>query len=299
MYLTAFYEHLIRNHYAKNSLKVYKYMLSKIDKYFKDTGIDDERSIMESDIVEMIKHFSRPGVSSNLFQARSIMCLRHYFRFLVSSKILFISPLINVDIPKLIRKRRLPVKEEILIEVFDKIDTSDDFGIRSKAMIELLYSTGIRPFEMLNLKLGDIDFGKKELFVKKGKKNKDRVVPIGQTSIYWLEKYLHEVRNKYLKDLTNNYLFLSFTRKRKNMNVKYLSSIFHETFKKNNIKKTFTPYALRSSFATHLLQAGMNIFYIQQLLGHTSITTTYGYLHPELFYLKKELSKKHPRNKYK
>ena len=97
----------------------------------------------------------------------------------------------------------------MILDNLNKIKTDTDYGIRSKAIFELLYSTGISPFELLNIKINHIDFKKKELFIEKGKMNKDRVVPIGETALYWIEKYIVKVRPKNLKDKSVNYLFIT------------------------------------------------------------------------------------------
>jgi integrase/recombinase XerD len=273
IHLETFFEYLRLNHYAKNSIICFRYTLKKVEKYFLGHGIKDERTITEAHITEMIKYFFKDGKE---FQFRNILNLRKYFKYLTDFKIIFINPMTDIDVPKRSVNNIKPVSKDDLLESLDKIGTDDDFGIRSKAMFEFLYSTGIRPFEMLNMKLNDIDLEKKELFIKKGKKNKDRVVPVGSVVIFCLEKYIKDVRPKYLKNRSNDFIFNTFSGKRKNITTHYLSILFQETFTRYGIKR-FKPYALRTSCATHLLVSGMNISYIQELLGHTAITTTYGY----------------------
>ena len=295
-YLDIFFEHLRLNHYAINTVKSYRYVFRKVTKYFTELGIDDEKEITESHVIEMFKHFKKSHMSDWLLNHTST-CLSKYFNFLYKSKIIFVDPTSNVERPKKVRNKSKPIRKDELLPLLEKIKTDDDYGIRSKMIYEILYSTGIRPFELLNIKLSHINMGKHELFIENGKKKKDRVVPLGKTALRWIEKYLKVVRPKYLKDKNVNYLLITFTGKCKKLSIRSLYDIFKYTSRRNNIKR-FKPYALRSSCATHLLLNGMDISSIQKLLGHESLTTTKDYLHPELYDLKSELASKHPRNKY-
>ena len=295
-YLDSFLDHLKLNYRSKLTLKRYNYLLKKLKIYFNEKNIEDEKLITENHIIEYIKYLKENN-TKNWFLSRMIQCLKRYFSFLVDSKIIFIDPTFSIEYMKEDRKRIKPVAKDELLASLENIKTDNDFGIRSKAIFELMYSTGIRPFELRNIKLNHIDFKKKELFIEKGKMNKDRVVPIGDTASYWLEKYIKEVRPKNLKDKSVNYLFITLIGKCKKLSDHGLSDAIKFTFKKYNIKR-FKPYALRSSCATHLLLNGMDILHIQKLLGHESILTTKGYLDIKTLNLKDILNTKHPRNKY-
>jgi len=295
-YLDQFLEYLKSNHRSKSTVKGYYYILKYAVSYFKEKNLTDDKLINENHIIEYLKHL-KENKTKDWIYLRLILYLRIYFQFLVDSKIIFLNPAINIDNVKEIKKHIKPLPKEQVLETLKKIKTDTDYGIRSKAIIELLYSTGIRPFELLKIKLNHIDFKKKELFIEKGKMNKDRVVPIGETAIYWIEKYIKEVRPKNLKDKSVNYLFITLIGACNKISYSGFRDIIKYSSKRFNFKR-FKPYSLRSSCATHCLLNGMDILHIQKLLGHNSIVTTKGYLHIETLNLQDILDTNHPRNKY-
>jgi integrase/recombinase XerD len=288
-----FIKYMKQVHYSDLTINSCKYVMKKAIEYFRRMNLEDERHINESHINQMIKHL-KDKRTPNWFIVKLIQSLKIYFRYLDKVNVIFINPMENIRTPKEIRKRINVLNQNKLLENLSKINTESDLGIRGKSILELMYSTGIRPFELSNIELNDLDLYHKELFINKGKNRKDRVVPIGETALYWLKKYLTEVRPKYLKNKTNNYLFITMNGTSKKLTRRGLYDVTKFIFLKNSIKR-FKPYSLRVSCATHCLINGMNIMYIQKLLGHNSVNTTKGYLQIKLIDLKNELSKSHPR----
>ncbi len=295
-YLDLFLDHLRLNHKAESTINGYRSILKKVKEYFNEKKLQDDKLVNENDIIECLKHFKAIKHLEWMYP-KLIIALRIYFQFLVDSNIIFLNPAINIENEREIKNHIKPLDKEQVFDSLNKIRTDNDYGIRSKAILELLYSTGIRPFELANIKLNHIDFNKKELFIEKGKMSKDRVVPIGDTALNWIEKYIKEVRPKNLKDKTVNYLFITLIGKCKKLSSHGLYDAIKYTFSKFKIKR-FKPYALRSSCATHCLINGMDILHIQKMLGHSSILTTKGYLHVDTLNLQDILKINHPRNKY-
>jgi len=165
--------------------------------------------------------------------------------------------------------------------------------VKGKAIIELAYSSALRPRELYNLKITDIDFKKGLIFIEQSKNQKDRIVPVGKTALYWIEKYLREVRPRYIKSKKHGYVFISH-KTGKQLTRYGIRSAIRETLRKSGFKP-IKPYSLRSTAATTLLVNGMSIAYISALLGHTDIKTTQTYLRVKTKELQHELAHKHPR----
>ena len=177
--------------------------------------------------------------------------------------------------------------------ILARIKTDHPLCIKGKAIIELAYSSALRPREIYNLKITDIDFKKGLLFIEQSKNQKDRIVPVGKSALFWIKKYIKEVRAKYIKDKKHNYVFISHKTGEK-LTVFGIRWAIQETLRLS-ILKPIKPYSLRSTAATALLLNGMSIAYISKFLGHTDIRTTQIYLKVKTVELKNELAQKHPR----
>ena len=209
---------------------------------------------------------------------------------------IFISPLKDFSIPKY-PKRTFPILDEKEIGgILKRIKTDHPLCMKGKTIIELTYSSALRPREIYNLKITDIDFKKGILFIEQSKNQKDRIVPVGKEALFWVEKYITEIRPRYIKHNTHNYVFISHKTGEK-LTVWGIRWAIQETLRLNGLQP-IKPYSLRSTAATALLLNGMSIAYISKLLGHADIRTTQIYLNVKLKDLKKELSQKHPRSSF-
>jgi len=165
--------------------------------------------------------------------------------------------------------------------------------VKGKAILELAYSSALRPCELYNLKITDINFKRGLIFIRQSKNQKDRIVPVGKTALYWVEKYLREIRPRYIKSKKHGYVFINH--KTGEQLTRYgIRYAIRETLRKSGFQP-IKPYSLRSTAATVLLLNGMSIAYISALLGHTDIKTTQTYLHVKTRNLQHELAHKHPR----
>lgn len=219
--------------------------------------------------------------------------MKKYFVYLEKNNHIFVSPLIDYEFPKYTKNHYPTLNEQEIKSIFEKISADHPLCLKGRAIIELAYSSALRPRELYNLKLTDIDFKKGLLFIEQSKNRKDRIVPVGNVALNWVEKYIREVRPKYLKNKTHGYLFIShktgepLTR----WGIRYA---VRESLRINGLKPV-KPYSLRSTAATALLLNGMNIAYISTLLGQSDILTTQTYLRVKVRKLQQELTFKHPR----
>jgi integrase/recombinase XerD len=278
---------LIDKKYSKNTIESYRRDLEKIDEFLNK----DIKSIDENDIKAYLKDLSNHGEAKKTV-SRNISCLRSFYKFLIIEKIIKNNPMENIELPKL--DKSLPkILDEEDIDLLLDIDLKDAFAYRNKAMLELMYATGLRVSELVNLKVQDIDLDM-DLVRTMGKGSKERIIPIGDYAIYYLKIYIEQYRNNMLKKEYNDYLFLNNHGKQMTRQgfFKILKSIAFE----KGIKKELSPHTLRHSFATHLLNNGADLRSIQELLGHSDISTTQIYTHVSNKQLRENYDDFHPHS---
>jgi len=195
-----------------------------------------------------------------------------------------------IEIPKI--KKSLPktLSFEEINKLLD-IKLNDKYSYRNKAMLELMYSSGLRVSELVNVKIHDIDSESCIIRVM-GKGSKERIVPLGDYAIKYIDIYLKEYRNKLIKKEYNDYLFLNNHGKK--MTRQGFFKIIKNLAKQQKIKVEFSPHTLRHSFATHLLDGGADLRSIQEMLGHSDISTTQIYTHVSKELLKENYNNFHP-----
>lgn len=224
---------------------------------------------------------------------RNISSMRTFFKYLLKEGHIINNPMTLISNPK--QEKKLPhylTNEEV--ETLLKVTSGNDiYDIRDNMIIELLYSTGIRVGEAVNIKISDINFSDESIKVL-GKGNKERIVYFGKPCKDKLNRYL-ALRLSLLKDPNNPYLLIN---KRGNrLQDRSIRTIFENIIKKNNLKITFSPHTLRHTFATDLLNDGMDIKGVQELLGHSDISTTGIYTHISNEHLRKVYLDAHPRSR--
>ncbi len=288
----VFLNHLKEARYSYKTIKDYSYLLQKFENYFQIREVSKIQNVSQEIIYGFFEMIKTRKCSDREYCTKLIR-MRTYFDYLEGSGFIFISPLKDFSIPKY-QKTSFPVLEEKEIgNILEKIKTDHPLCIKGKAIIELAYSSALRPREIYNLKITDIDFRKEFLFVEQSKNQKDRVVPVGKEALCWVEKYITEVRPRYIKNKNHNFVFISHKSGEK-LTVWGIRWAIQETMRLSGLQ-TIKPYSLRSTAATALLLNGMSIAYISKLLGHSDIRTTQIYLKVETIVLKNELAQKHPR----
>ena len=244
----------------------------------------------------MIRDFMRwmheSGVG-NRSLSRKTAALNSFFRFLKLTGVTDKNPMDRIKRPKYEKKLPLFFSEEEVAQLLKIPDTADKFGLRNRAILELLYSSGLRLSELADLQLSDIDL-KRGLLRVIGKGNKERMVPVGEPAIQAIREYL-PARAELQTPRSSNKLFL--TRSGKDFDHRQLYTILDKYFAVIAQKKGYSPHTLRHSFATHLLARGADLRAVQEMLGHANLETTATYTHVTLDDVKKAYHKGHPRGK--
>ena len=277
---------------SENSVQAYGRDIQKFANFQEASG--DEKGpigIKEEDVREFI-YRTEPDISARS-QARLISGLRSFFDYLIFEDYRSDNPVDLIESPKLGRKLPDTLSEEDIDRIFAQIDRSTPEGERNRAMLETLYSCGLRVSEMVGLKISDLFF--EEGFIRViGKGNKQRFVPVNDHIIRLIDNYRNLIRSSL--DVDNDFedtLFLNRRGRQISRNMVFM--ILKDLVQKSGTKKKVSPHTLRHSFATHLLENGADLRAIQQMLGHESITTTEIYMHVDRAHLKKVMEKFHPR----
>lgn len=232
-------------------------------------------------------------------QARIISGLKSFFKYCLIEEIVTINPTSLLEAPKLSRKLPDTLSYGEIENILTQIDLSKDEGPRNKAMLDTMYSCGLRVSELINLKLSGL-FLKDEFIRVTGKGNKERLVPIGTSAIKHLDIYFQHYRNRLnITKGEEDIVFLGRRGKRLSRVMVFL--LLKDLVAKAGIKKVISPHTFRHSFATHLIEAGADLRAVQQMLGHASITTTEIYTHLDKEFLRTTLHLHHPafnKNKF-
>ncbi|MNE10467.1 Tyrosine recombinase XerD [compost metagenome] len=226
-------------------------------------------------------------------QARVLSGLRSFFQYLVLEDVIADDPTALLEGPKLARKLPDTLSIHEINKLIDTIDLSTPEGIRNKAMLEMLYGSGLRVSELVNLKLSSI-YADVEFMKVIGKGNKERLVPMSSSSIKHLTIYKESIRNhQVIKQGNEDIAFLN--RRGSQMSRVMVFIIIKDLAEKAGIRKTISPHTLRHSFATHLVEGGADLRAVQEMLGHESITTTEIYTHLDRDFLRQTIIDFHPR----
>ncbi|MFT8319485.1 MAG: tyrosine recombinase XerC [Bacillus sp. (in: firmicutes)] len=226
--------------------------------------------------------------------ARKISSLRSFYKFLAREKIVETNPFSAVSIPKL--EKRLPdfFYEEELQQLFLSCDSSTPLGNRNKALLELLYATGIRVGECTKIELKDLDFSISTVLVK-GKGKKERYVPFGSFAHAALQSYIKDGRTKLMGKNRTQHSFLFVNYRGEPLTDRGIRDILNKMMNASSLQGKIHPHKLRHSFATHLLANGADMRTVQELLGHAFLSSTQTYTHVTNEYLKKTYMSFHPR----
>lgn len=286
----AFLEYLsVEKGLSVNTVKSYSRDLDKLFLFFRKEKIP-WMNAKESDLVKFIHHMSRSGLSARSL-ARLISSLKSFFRFLILDGFLRKNPSVNLTSPKswLSLPKFLSVKE--VEALLGQPDEKEARGIRDKAMLELLYATGLRVSELVSLRLSDLNLEDGFLFCR-GKGGKERIVPMGSAAKNAINRYLAESRSGFLlRDC--DFVFLTYRGQ------PFTRQGFWKVLKKYatraKLEEKISPHVLRHSFATHLLERGADLRSVQLMLGHSQITTTQIYTHVSRRQLRNLYEKYHPR----
>ncbi|GET29561.1 site-specific tyrosine recombinase XerD [Prolixibacter sp. SD074] len=242
---------------------------------------------------EFVEWMNQKGVSPRT-QARTISGIKSFYKYLLMEGVIENDPTTLLESPKIGRKLPDILSNQEINDLINAIDLSKPEGQRNKAMIETLYSCGLRVSELVNLKLSNLHFDQE--FIKiEGKGDKERLVPISKQAIEDINKYLigYRKRLKVDKD-SENILFLN--RRGKQLSRVMIFTIIKNLAQKINLNKNISPHTFRHSFASQLIDGGADLRAVQEMLGHESILTTEIYTHLDKDYLKDTINRHHPRS---
>lgn len=290
-----FFDYLTyQKQYSTLTIQAYNRNINEFIDYLKQEDIDSFQAVKYSLIRGYLSFLHHKNLSKNSINHR-ISSLRSLYNFLIKQDLVTDNPMLLVENVKVPQRNPDFLFPEEMIELLDSIDTNSDLGIRNKAMLELMYASGLRCSEVVGLTINCVDFSRNLLLVH-GKGNKDRYVPFHDYAKHWLLKYLQEVRpNLVAKTTGNQYVFVN--NRGAMMTNRGIQDIVNRITKQYDPTKKIHPHTFRHSFATHLLNAGADLRTVQELLGHENLSTTQIYTHITKERLRDVYLNAHPRNK--
>ncbi len=278
--------------YSKHTLAAYAEDLQKLLNYYSDEGIDF-RTVTLEQLDRFAGSLHERGVQPRSV-ARVLSGVRSFYRFLVLEKELESDPTELLESPQ--RAKHLPevLSLEEIESIIDAVDVSRPEGVRDRAIIEMLYSCGLRVSELCELKISETYFEEGYIRVR-GKGSKERLVPIGEQAIRRVREWFVCRQSLKVQPGQEDYVFTSIRRGAKLSRITLF--VYIKAYaEKAGVRKKISPHTFRHSFATHLLEGGANLRAIQAMLGHESIATTEIYMHIDRSRLREEILQHHPRN---
>ena len=295
-WMERFAEWMRLRNWSDQTILTYRCGLRQFFAYLESQGVASlavvTRELVEGFRNHLYNRRTRGKPISVATQASRLTAAKSFLKFLVRENVLLADVASTVDLPK--KQKTLPtvLSETEVARLLQAPDVDNLTGIRDRALLETLYATALRNGELGSLQLEDLDWERRALWVRQGKGQKDRVVPIGDEALAWLEEYLHRVRPQWVTRDDEKHLFLHLRGGR----------LAHEAVRKIVMRAAQTaglkgvkPHTLRHSCATHMLARGASLRHLQEMLGHESLATTQHYTRVELADLHKVLRRCHPR----
>ena len=273
---------------SKNTLSAYRHDLSFFSKWYKGTSLLDVTRI---DLLDYLAYRLKDGYSSRS-TARSLSSLRAFYGHLTIRYNLKENPTARVDSPKLGHSLPKTLSEDQVESLIKAPDIEQDIGLRDRAMLELIYACGLRVSELIQLDILNLNLRQGVIRVI-GKGEKERLVPMGEEALHWIERYINDGRPNLLKDNKVSQLFLS--KRGRLMTRQAFWYRIKEYATKASIKADLSPHTLRHAFATHLINHGADLRTVQLLLGHSSLSTTQIYTEVARHRMKELHNEHHPR----
>jgi len=279
---------------SPNSVSAYIHDIHMLTQYLEGAHIEKEPSKIElSDLRKFVQYISELGVTPRT-QARVISGIKAFYIYLMIEEVIEVNPTTLLETPKIGKKLPIVLSVEEIDRLLAAIDLSKPEGQRNKAMLETLYSCGLRVSELTNLKISNVypDLG----FVRVvGKGNKERLIPISPKALKEINLYYQDRRRlPNIENSDGNIVFLN--RRGKRLTRVMIFTIVKDLANKIRLKKKISPHTFRHSFATHLVEGGADLRAVQEMLGHESILTTEIYTHLDSEYLRDTIIRFHPRS---
>lgn len=281
---------LVEKGLSPNTLQAYRRDLVKFLKFLREDGIEVVAAT-QAQVLAFIRDLRERGLSARS-TARALVSVRSLFRFLALKGKVQRDPTINVEAPRLPRNLPRSLTYNQVETLLAAPDTKAALGLRDRAMLELLYATGLRASELVQLRVTDLDLTVGVLTAF-GKGSKERPVPVGRQAVQWVMRYLQSARPDLCAGQSSELLFVR--RGGKGITRQGFWKIVKRHTRDARISKEITPHTLRHSFATHLLENGADLRSVQEMLGHADISTTQIYTHVTKGRLKEVYARAHPR----
>ncbi len=279
---------------AENSIQAYLSDVEKLRQFAELKNLNvTPKGITTIHLQDFLEYINELGMTANS-QARILSGLKSFFKYLRFEEIITLEPTALIESPRLGRKLPDTLSYDEIVTILDTIDLSTPAGARNRAMLEVLYSSGLRVSELTNLLLNNLYFDIGFIRVL-GKGSKERLVPIGTDARKYLKIYIDLIRcHLPIKKGNDKYVFLN----QRGTRISRVSvfNIIKQAAGQAGIQKNVSPHTLRHSFATHLIEGGADLRAVQEMLGHESITTTEIYTHIDRDYLKQTIKDYHPRS---
>jgi len=282
---------IIERGLSKNTIEAYRHALNRFFNHLRRKGIKEIGSVGKFDIRAFLLALKGKGLSTKTL-ARDLSAIRTFFQFLIQEEILEANPVEEIESPKMAKTlpEILTLKE--VEQLLEQPDLRTPLGVRDRAMLEVLYATGMRVSELVQLPANQVNLESGYVVIY-GKGSKERMVPLGSEAMKWVTLYLQTARQRLAKGKESHFLFINrsgrgMSRQRFWKNIKTYGL-------KAGLRKRITPHLLRHSFASHLLERGADLRSVQMMLGHVDISTTQIYTHVTGERLKKIHQRYHPR----
>ena len=278
--------------YPVSTVSSYKNDLNQFLDFIEKSGINDAANISKHDILDylsLMKEKYDPASS-----ARKLSAIKTFFKFLSLEKKMEANPSSELEAPRLIKKLPDVLSEQEMNRLLESIKQNDVNDLRDRALLEIMYATGMRISEVCNLKVHDYDTVAQYIRCI-GKGSKERIVPVGKVAADWMDEYIGKVRNLIVDKTASSSGELFLNKKGKKFSRVWLWKIIGKRVAAAGISRNITPHTFRHSFATHLLAHGADLRSVQEMLGHSSISTTQIYTHVDRSRLREVHKKYHPR----
>ena len=283
---------LLERSLSDNTLKSYNLDVQKLLTFFSDRKIHYKEAQL-SDFQSFLMYLNDLGIATTS-QARIISGIKSFYTYLLTEDFIKDDPTQLLEMPKLSRHLPTVLSVEEIDMLKSVIDLSRPDGARNKAIIEVLYSCGLRVSELITLKISNI-YAEEGFIQVFGKGSKQRLVPISDTALHEISLYMIDRNSWVIKPGEEDFLFLN--QRGSHLSRQAVFDLIKKCALEAEIKVVISPHTLRHSFATHLLEGGADLRVIQELLGHESILTTEIYTHIDMTYLRDTILSYHPRNK--
>ncbi len=289
-YIDQFINHVwLAKGLSRNTLEAYRRDLVGLAASLNSKNLSQASS---SDLLNYLAARHRQGISART-SAREMSAFRSFFGWMIRENTMDVDPTVSIPLPKIGRYLPATLSEAEVERLLDAPDTSEALGLRDRAMLELMYATGVRVSELVGLRLTSLNIRQGVVRVDAGKGGKDRLVPIGELALDWIQRYLAQARSELLKGHPSDALFPGrhgnfMTRQNFWYAIKRYAGIA-------GVERKLSPHVLRHAFATHLLNHGADLRSVQMMLGHSDLSTTQIYTHVAATRLKSLHQRHHPR----